>query len=140
MRDTAVWVGDEVHLPPGAAARVIAPDGSGSEAAADIFTATTMPGIYHTADGAFAFAVNPRPAESEITPLSLANLRALGLPLDQLTPAAVNESQLRAMADEELERRQKWWWWLILGVVGVFIVESALAAWTTNRRMAAATT
>ena len=137
-RDASVWVGDEVHLPPGAEPQVTAPDGKTLPAAGGIFTATTMPGIYRTTDGAFSFAVNPRPGESELTPLSAAELRALGLPLDQLTPAAADKSQLRAMAAEELEHRQKWWWWLIVGAVAVFILETALAAWTTKRRMTAA--
>jgi hypothetical protein len=138
-RAALVWVGDEVRLPPGVDGKIRTPDKSVVEAVNGIFAATTEPGIYQSTDGAFSFAVNSRPAESEFTPIPEAGLRALGLPLDKIESAAASEAQQRAMAGEELEHRQKWWWWLIVAAIGIFILESLLAGWTTRRQLNPAT-
>lgn len=122
------WVGDPVSLPVDAAARVVTPAGRTLDAPGHRFLATDAPGLYRTADGRFSFAVNVRPAESEITPLGLADLHALGLPLETVAAPPATEADRRALAREELERRQKSWWWLILAATVVLFIESALAA------------
>ncbi len=137
--ETLVSIGDVVALPPQAEARVITPSGDVVAAPNGKFDATLAPGIYRTKDGRFAFAVNPRAAESELTPFTESQLKSLGLPLQKISPATANEALRRAAAQEELERQQKWWWWLILGAIAVFILESTLAAWSSRPRTHAAT-
>ncbi|HVE17263.1 MAG TPA: hypothetical protein VNB29_11035, partial [Chthoniobacterales bacterium] len=136
--ETNVSIGDVVPLPSQADTQVITPSGASVPASGGKFTATDTPGLYHTADQRFTFAVNPRISESELTPLSDPELRALGLPLEKIDPSAANETVRRAMAQEEIERRQKWWWWLILAAITALIVESALAAWFSQKRTQAA--
>lgn len=135
-RRTQLWVGDEIRLGSGASQQsVTTPSGQSLPAANGVFSKTDWPGVYRTADGARLFAVNVRPSESELTPLSLAELRGLGLPLEKGgQPAATTEASRRALATEELEQKQKWWWWLLAAALVLFIAESGLAAWTTKHR------
>jgi hypothetical protein len=137
--ETNVSIGDIVTLPPQAETRVITPSGAVVSAPEGKFGATDAPGIYRTTDKRFTFAVNPAPSESELTPLTDTELKSLGVPLEKISATVSDVTLRRAMAQEELERRQKWWWWLILSAIGVFIMESALAAWSSHQRTHAAT-
>lgn len=122
--------------------RLIKPDGSdyplagedGDDIVAD------APGIYTIADAATdaplaTWAVNLSPSESNLTPLGLEQLEALGIPVavPATSPAADTARSPLDLATIDLEQRQRLWRWVLLAVIGVLIVETAYAGWLTVR-------
>ncbi|MCC6235331.1 MAG: BatA domain-containing protein [Verrucomicrobiales bacterium] len=133
-------VGDSLPLPEvGTGVRTVRlPSGERSEVAAGVtrFAATLAPGIYTVEAGgpALRHAVNVEGAESRTAPGALESLESLGAPVRvqeaESKPDPVAREQLAAV---ETESRQKLWRWLIAATLGVLLVESAIAAWSSRR-------
>ena len=75
-------------------------------------------------------AVNLAAAESEITPLSVADFEAMGVQLDSnLQEAAPTDPSLqRQLMNTELESQQQWWRWLLVTVLILLLAETILSA------------
>jgi hypothetical protein len=99
------------------------------------FTQTDEPGIYRAGagPGELRFAVNLASAESNTAPMDMSQLEQLGVPLAAGVSRAQQLDRIRQQRDTELESRQKIWRWLIVGVLGVLIVETALAGRTARQ-------
>ena len=89
------------------------------------------PGI-HTEAGR-KIAVQLDPAESEITPLPEAELRALGLPTGPPPAAAASREISIALSNAEQESRQRVGWWLLVGAAVFFLAETLWAAFAGGR-------
>jgi hypothetical protein len=88
------------------------------------------PGIHVAGDRRIAIQIDP--AESEITPLPEADLRALGLPLDE--PVIANANAMTAtLSSAEQESRQRIGWWLLVVAALFYLAETAWAALAGNR-------
>ncbi len=96
----------------------------------DAFTGFTEPGIYTVKweGGRRDLAVNPDPAESRVTPLTVEDFEKLGVPVTTgarsagpATPAS--ESTAAAI---ESESRQKLWRWILVAVFAVLFIETLL--------------
>lgn len=125
-----IRVGEAMSLPAGAENEVTvrAPGGASIKLAAGetLFRDCDAPGIYTASwsGGEKKWAVNPPPAESETSPLDLAQLEQYGV---EFAPAMTREERLerkRQELDIELEGRQKVWQWLLLGMMGILIAET----------------
>ena len=77
-------------------------------------------------------AIQIDPAESELTPLPEADLRALGLPLDEPVIAKAN-AMTATLSSAEQESRQRIGWWLLVAAVLFYLAETAWAAFAGNR-------
>jgi len=88
------------------------------------------PGIHAIGDRKIAIQIDP--AESEITPLSEADLRALGLPLDEPAIATAN-AMSPTLSSAEQESRQRIGWWLLVAAALFYLAETAWAALAGNR-------
>jgi hypothetical protein len=98
------------------------------------------PGIYTLTDGAdpaplATYAVNLPPAESNIAPLGIEQLEALGIPMSatNTAPIAAAATPTVDLATAELEQRQRLWRWVLLAVLGLLIVETIWAGRLTAR-------
>ena len=110
------------------------------EGAGEDFDTANTPGTYTlaTAEGTTRFAVNLDANESRTSALSSDHLESVGVKLaaeSTLSPeeAAAVRRQLR---NSELESRQKYWQWLIVAALVAILLESALAARTSRRKLA----
>ncbi len=126
------FVGDPLPL-PAEGGTVTLPDGSTRPVAAGAtFTDTTTPGLYRTAQGRYAFNLDP--AESRTAPLPRDELEKLGVPLAVPAAEAAHDTAHRAILQgTEAEGRQKLWRWFVAATVLILLVESALAGWTARR-------
>ncbi|MEK7952559.1 BatA and WFA domain-containing protein [Luteolibacter soli] len=88
------------------------------------------PGIH--ASGNRRIAIQIDPAESELTPLPEADLRALGLPLDEPVIAKAN-AMTATLSSAEQESRQRTGWWLLVAAALFYLAETAWAALAGNR-------
>jgi hypothetical protein len=88
------------------------------------------PGIHASGDQRIAIQIDP--AESELTPLHEADLRALGLPLDEPVIAKANASTA-TLSSAEQESRQRIGWWLLIAAALFYLAETAWAAFAGNR-------
>jgi hypothetical protein len=130
------FVGDSISLPDGQVVSVTDPDGAPltiSDGQSQ-FVATT-PGIYQLGTvPPTRIAVNLKPSESLTAPLPEDELERLGAPMARAATDAVHEAARRVQLQHaELEARQKLWRWLLVAVLGIALVETALAGWTTRR-------
>lgn len=142
---TQFHVGDTVAFPSdwrvaNRATEIHSPGGEPLQLAAGEtnFTQTAMPGIYHVKVGNSEkqFAVNLDAAESRTEPLPVDELERLGAPTAKApVVAAVAADRKVVLQSAELERRQKLWRWFITATLGVLLVETGIAGWTTRRRM-----
>lgn len=83
------------------------------------------PGIHASGDRRIAIQIDP--AESEITPLPEADLRALGLPLDE--PVIAKTTAMTAtLSSAEQESRQRIGWWLLVAAALFYLAETTWAA------------
>lgn len=116
---------------------VIQPAGNKIELAngATTFDAAGEPGIYRLMAGGeeLAVAVNLDADESRTAPLAVEDLEHRGARLGTQPPAEELATQERQMRIVELENRQKLWRWLIVGVLGILVVETALAGRLAHR-------
>jgi len=125
-------------------ATVREPDGTtiGLPAGATGFTGALQPGIYLMTSGTRStrVAVNVAASESRTEPLAADELERYGAPGPQ-APAdpAANARRQALLQDSEVESRQKLWRWLLGATLGVLLLESALAGWTTRGRGATVT-
>ena len=89
------------------------------------------PGILR--EGDIAFAVQLDPAESELTPLTISERKAIGLPLDKPgdTPGLAEASMRLSYIEQE--RQQKWGWWLVIAAAIFFLAETLYAALSGKR-------
>ncbi len=88
------------------------------------------PGIHAVGERRIAIQIDP--AESEITPMPEADLRALGLPLDE--PVIAKTSAMTAtLSSAEQESRQRIGWWLLVAAVLFYLAETAWAAFAGRR-------
>jgi len=119
--------------------RVLLPDGQEQPwpATTTEFTALNSPGLYRIVGGAQdeVIAVNLAPDESRTTALPPEELEAAGVKLS--TTAArptltLSVDQLRQQQLAELEERQQLWRWILLGVAGLLMLETGLAARRTR--------
>ncbi|MEM1222719.1 MAG: BatA domain-containing protein [Verrucomicrobiota bacterium] len=94
------------------------------------------PGIYRE-DG-FAFSVQLDPGETERTPLQEADLRALGLPLDEPTVQTYSAASIQNLTSAELESRQRIGWWFLLAAAAFFLAETGFASLTRKSQTLAA--
>ena len=112
------FIGDSLPLGPGETLAGGAPE---------------KPGVYQTTGGAITryFAVNQRPAESELSPLPLAALDALGIPLAGAAPEpllAEDTEKTVGLRGKQSEARQNLWRSAVLILLGLLAVESWLAS------------
>jgi hypothetical protein len=101
------------------------------------FAQTTMPGIYHVKSGTKEkqFAVNLDVAESRTSPLPLDELERLGAPVEKSAAEATQIARQKiVLQSAELENHQKLWRWFIAATLGVLLIETGIAGWTTRRR------
>jgi hypothetical protein len=101
------------------------------------------PGIYVLTEDASpaplaTYAVNLPPSESNIAPLGIEQLEALGIPLSasSAAPIAAAANPTVDLATAELEQRQRLWRWVLLAVVALLIIETIWAGWLTRRNPA----
>lgn len=88
------------------------------------------PGIHAVAERRIAIQIDP--AESELTPLGEAELRALGLPLDEPVIAKAN-AMTANLSSAEQESRQRIGWWLLVAAALFYLTETAWAALAGSR-------
>jgi hypothetical protein len=88
------------------------------------------PGIHPVGDRRIAIQIDP--AESELTPLPEADLRALGLPLDEPVIAKAN-AMSPTLSSAEQESRQRIGWWLLVAAALFYLAETAWAALAGSR-------
>lgn len=107
------------------------------------FSDTVTPGLYTlisngsktTSAGQVSFAVNLDSSESQVSPLSDAELAAAGVALKSSESVAVlEEAAQRQLRAGELENRQKLWQWLVLSVMAILIAETLLASRAARRQ------
>lgn len=120
-------IGDPIPLPLETKS-ITLPDGSSQEVET-VFKNATLPGIYRAGNN--AFAVQIAASESEITPMSEAELRSLGLPLDPAGKSASQQLATTQLSNIEQENRQRLGWWLLIAAVAVFLIETV---WAARRR------
>lgn len=111
--------------------RIQKPDGKevSLAAKATTFADVDQPGIYEI-DGTPTpshFAANLPSAESNTASLELEQLEQLGVNMKTLLAKAERLDRIRQQRDTELESRQKIWRWMLAAVLGVLILETALA-------------
>jgi len=88
------------------------------------------PGVHASGDRRMAIQIDP--AESELTPLPDADLRALGLPLDEPVIAKANAATA-TLSSAEQESRQRIGWWLLVAAALFYLAETAWSAFARNR-------
>lgn len=131
VRAERYFIGQPVPLPEGTV-EVTLPDGTKAAVeAGKPFTATTVPGIYRA--GREAFAVQVDPSESEVTPLSEAELGAFGLPSVGAGKSAGSPQGAGGISDVEQESRQRIGWWLLIVAAAAFFIETLWAAHRASR-------
>ncbi len=120
----------------GSEASIVSPDG-GTLDAAPRTTAFEAPGIYvlkPAGQPELTVAVNLDPTESRTAPMEEEEFVRLGVPMtssESVTAAQIaREIQQK---DSETEAQQKTWRWLLAAAVGVFLLESLLAARAGSR-------
>jgi hypothetical protein len=78
--------------------------------------------------------VNVPASESRTEPLPVDELERYGAPGPRPPADAARVAQREALlVGAEAESRQKLWRWLLGATLGVLLLESALAGWTTRR-------
>ncbi len=123
-----LFVGDPLPVSSETSA-VVLPNGEALPVGA--YKTAEAPGIYRA--GGSAFSVQLDPTESELTPIPVSRLAALGLPTDDLgdpTALAANSQRLSGI---EQERQQKWAWWLVIAAAAFFVAETLFAAISGKR-------
>jgi hypothetical protein len=115
------------------------PDGAEHALAADtkVFDSTDVPGIYDFVQGGeeYRLAFNLAADESRTAPLAVEELEHRGARVGtQPTVEQIAERQRQARIFE-LENRQKMWRWLIVAVLGILLVETALAGRLAHRTL-----
>jgi hypothetical protein len=113
----------EVQLPAGEVVRL---------EAGEVFR-PAEPGVYRVGDGerSRAFAVNLRPSESELLPLTTTALAAMGVPVAKAGSALETvggEGGTRRLRDVEAEASQHLWRWAVLILLTLLAIESWVAA------------
>ena len=96
---------------------------------------TKFPPLLHSLlvlNDAAQMAAQLDPAESELTPLPVAELRALGLPLDPPADPTRSHAAVK-ISQEDQENRQRFGWWLLVAAAVFFLAETALAALSGGR-------
>ncbi|MEM0896023.1 MAG: BatA domain-containing protein [Verrucomicrobiota bacterium] len=92
----------------------------------------TQPGVYQTEGNGVAryFAVNLRPSESDLTPLSKDSLGALGIPLTGGADASekLSSTAKRKLRESESEAKQGYWRVVILLLLGILAIETWFAS------------
>jgi hypothetical protein len=120
-------VGERVTLPPGYTGEIKLPEGT-SKAAQSFFSDTAGPGIY--AAGDYRFAVNLSPAESRIAPITIDEIKTLGVPVHAAADAremAKEEQRKRRLLATETEARQKMWRNFLLAAIVFLLAETWLS-------------
>ncbi|MEQ1906673.1 MAG: hypothetical protein ABL888_20980, partial [Pirellulaceae bacterium] len=94
-----------------------------------------VPGIYTAkiGDTTIQFAVNLAANESDLEPVPVERLQALGVRVGKSLSAEQELLQTQRLQDTEVESRQKFWKWLIASALGLLILETAYAAWKQRR-------
>jgi hypothetical protein len=122
-------VDDAIAL-PGGAGEMLSPDGkSMSIARGTSFADTARPGIYHWKAGGqdIPIAVNLAPEESRTKPGNIEDLAQWGVQFSTPESVQIAAERQRILLNNELENRQKTWRWILLAVLGLLVVETALA-------------
>ncbi|HEY1123885.1 MAG TPA: VWA domain-containing protein [Haloferula sp.] len=88
------------------------------------------PGAHAVDDRRIAIQLDP--SESELTPLPEADLRALGLPLDEPVIAKASATAT-TLSSAEQESRQRIGWWLLVAAALFYLAETTWAAFAGNR-------
>ncbi|MBX3739524.1 MAG: BatA domain-containing protein [Akkermansiaceae bacterium] len=134
VRAARYTVSQPVPLPEGVA-EVVLPDGTKVPVEAGKAFIPTVPGLHVAAitgrrsSSSFeTFAVQIDPAETELTPMSDADLKSLGLPLDATAASAGASTAGTGVSDAEQESRQRVGWWLLIAAAAAFLIETLLAA------------
>lgn len=145
--ESQYFLGEAVALPttrpsPSIPQTIETPDKRRIEltASATSFDAADRPGIYRlsAAGGETPLAINLQPDESRTEPLAAADLEQFGARIGTAAASAqLPANRQRQLQLFELENRQKMWRWLLVGVLGLVIVETALAGRLTRRGAAA---
>ncbi len=100
-----------------------------------VYSQCDVPGIYSAkiADTIFQFAVNLTASESDLEPMPVERLQALGVKVGKSLSPEQELSQAQRLQDTALESRQKFWKWLIATALGLLILETSYAAWKQRR-------
>jgi hypothetical protein len=140
LRSANLLVGRPVPLPARGASQSLSiekPDGTRLAMAGDVraFDDADQPGIYHLHLGPedYSFSVNLAAAESNTAPMDLERLEQLGVRFASQQTRADRAAALRQQRDTELESHQQLWRWLIVVAIGLLIVESWYAGWTSRQ-------
>ncbi len=135
VQSAGLHVGDALDVPRTASAphaSVVKPDGTIVPLASEQveFAQTDQPGIYQIQvdDRPRPAAINLARAESQTTPLDVAQLEQRGVQLGNNMDYEAELAALRQMRDVELESRQGVWQWLIAAALVLLIVETIVAA------------
>ncbi|MDA0282829.1 MAG: BatA domain-containing protein [Planctomycetota bacterium] len=97
------------------------------------FAVLSEPGVYQfewtDRDGqrTASIAANLDPLESRTDALGLDEIRALGVPLPDVTQARLTSEDKRQLLARELESRQRFWQWVILAGILLLLLETWLA-------------
>ena len=114
--------------------RIVSPDGESSSVGEGERFYPSEPGVYRV-DGGSSFAVNLRPSESELAPLSKESLVALGVPVGKPV-ASESESGSRSLRNQESEAAQNLWRWAVVALLVLLLVESWLGLRSTAAKLA----
>ena len=119
------------------AGKILRPDGQEDILTEDslVYSQCDVPGIYTAkiADTTIQFAVNLSASESDLEPVPIERLQALGIRVGKSPSAEQELLQTQRLQDMEIESRQKFWKWLIASALGLIILETAYAAWKQRR-------
>jgi Mg-chelatase subunit ChlD len=133
---------EPIELPPAAESgprQMLGPDGRRLELpeTAATFAATDRPGIYRLAFAGreLPLAVNLDADESRTAPFAVEELESRGARLGTQPTQKELAQRQRQLRLIELENRQKLWRWLIVGVLGVLVLETALAGSLAHRTL-----
>lgn len=108
------------------------PDGS-TETLSDgsaTYENTDQPGIYtlNHATNSFRFAVNLKPEESRIDPITIDRFEQFGVQVGRHSTQEEKQEAASQMRDRELEQTQKVWKWLVVFILCILGIETLLAA------------
>ncbi|MEM9479808.1 MAG: BatA domain-containing protein [Verrucomicrobiota bacterium] len=127
-------VGPRVHMPERHFVGDRLPLEEGDVLAGGAPVIPNQPGVYQTEGNGVPryFAVNLRPSESDLTPLSDEALGTLGIPLAGAAdvPEALTSEEKRKLRGSESEAQQGYWRLVILILLGILALES----WFASRR------
>jgi hypothetical protein len=129
------YVVDDAMTLPGGPGEMVTPDGKVVALASDVPFSAARPGVYHWKAGGedIPVAVNLAPEESRTKPGNIDDLAQWGVRFSTSESVQIAAERQRVLLNNELENRQKTWRWILLAVLGLLVVETALAGRLSRR-------